>query len=229
MRTSRSVWLLVRGTAEDDRGSAGGLLAGHEAQILGPARAPCDRDVGDLLSQRRMRAVIWAARHTVSNAIPNPISRTAIGGFLAAPALACINLAAVLIRYSPELAHRQPLAVSRGYSFVASVNYALIVRSAAPNPRNYLDNTCYCTYQFEAFRALGAACPHRMMPERRRLLQSGRAANARGEVVENLNEAEVKAPAKKVNFFEIEAVAICLINGYANLAHDSLEPSRYGF
>ena len=49
---------------------------------------------------------------------------------LAGPALAKrINLAAILIPYSPVLAHRQPLAISRGYSFVASSNYALAIRS----------------------------------------------------------------------------------------------------
>ena len=42
------------------------------------------------------------------------------------PALAQrINLTAILVRYSPVLPHRQPLAMSRGYPFVASLNYAL--------------------------------------------------------------------------------------------------------
>jgi hypothetical protein len=46
--------------------------------------------------------------------------------FLARPAcVQRINLAAVLIRYSPVLAHQQPLAISRGYPFVVSLNYAL--------------------------------------------------------------------------------------------------------
>jgi hypothetical protein len=46
--------------------------------------------------------------------------------FLAGPTLAQrINLAAVLIRYSPVLAHQQPLAIPRGYSDIASPNYAL--------------------------------------------------------------------------------------------------------
>ena len=46
--------------------------------------------------------------------------------FLARSALAQrINLAAILILYSPVLAHRQPLAISRGYPIVASLNYAL--------------------------------------------------------------------------------------------------------
>jgi hypothetical protein len=46
--------------------------------------------------------------------------------FLARPTLAqCINLAAILILYSPVLAHRQPLAISRGYPIIASLNYAL--------------------------------------------------------------------------------------------------------
>src|ERR1035437_10844927 len=46
--------------------------------------------------------------------------------FLAGPALAQrINLAAILIRYSSVLAHRQPLAITRGYPFIASLNYAL--------------------------------------------------------------------------------------------------------
>ncbi len=44
--------------------------------------------------------------------------------------------------------------------------------------------------------------------------------NARGEVVKSLNEAEVRALAKKLSSFEVEAVAICLINGYANPAHE---------
>src|SRR5207342_2905023 len=45
---------------------------------------------------------------------------------LADPALAQrINLTAILVRYSPVLPHRQPLAMSRGYPFVASLNYAL--------------------------------------------------------------------------------------------------------
>src|SRR6266446_6747263 len=46
--------------------------------------------------------------------------------FLADPALAQrINLTAILVRYSPVLPHRQPLAMSRGYPFIASFNYAL--------------------------------------------------------------------------------------------------------
>ena len=46
--------------------------------------------------------------------------------FLAGSALAQrINLAAILIPYSPVLTHRQPLAISRGYPFVALLNYAL--------------------------------------------------------------------------------------------------------
>jgi hypothetical protein len=46
--------------------------------------------------------------------------------FLARPTLAQrINLAAILILYSPVLAHRQPLAISRGYPMIASLNYAL--------------------------------------------------------------------------------------------------------
>ncbi|MGA2313076.1 MAG: hypothetical protein ABSF87_12015 [Xanthobacteraceae bacterium] len=46
--------------------------------------------------------------------------------FLARPTLAQrINLAAILILYSPVLAHRQPLAISRGYPIIASINYAL--------------------------------------------------------------------------------------------------------
>jgi hypothetical protein len=46
--------------------------------------------------------------------------------FLADPALAQgINLTAILVRYSPVLPHRQPLAMSRGYPFIAPLNYAL--------------------------------------------------------------------------------------------------------
>jgi hypothetical protein len=41
------------------------------------------------------------------------------------PLAQCINLAAILILYSPVLAHRQPLAISRGYPIIASLNYAL--------------------------------------------------------------------------------------------------------
>jgi hypothetical protein len=45
---------------------------------------------------------------------------------LARPTLAQrINLAAILILYSPVLAHRQPLAISRGYPIIVSLNYAL--------------------------------------------------------------------------------------------------------
>src|ERR1022692_444321 len=53
-------------------------------------------------------------------------TQNARDAFLAGPALAQrINLAAILLPYSPVLAHRQPLAISRGYPFVALLNYAL--------------------------------------------------------------------------------------------------------
>ena len=46
--------------------------------------------------------------------------------FLARPTLAQrINLTAILIFYSPVLVHRQPLAISRGYPIIASLDYAL--------------------------------------------------------------------------------------------------------
>jgi hypothetical protein len=45
---------------------------------------------------------------------------------LARPTLAQrINLTAILILYSPVLVHRQPLAISRGYPIIASLDYAL--------------------------------------------------------------------------------------------------------
>jgi hypothetical protein len=46
--------------------------------------------------------------------------------FLARPTLAQrINLTAILIFYSLVLVHRQPLAISRGYPIIASLDYAL--------------------------------------------------------------------------------------------------------
>ena len=57
-------------------------------------------------------------------------TQNARDAFLAGPALAQrINLAAILIPYS-RIAHRQPLAISRGYPFVALLDYALATYSA---------------------------------------------------------------------------------------------------
>src|SRR5271157_463071 len=99
--------------------------------------APIRRELAGLTSyrlscmSRRFRLLEpIAALTSIAAHLPTHCALTdtqnARDAFLAGPALAQrINLAAILIPYSPVLAHRQPLAISRGYPFVALLNYAL--------------------------------------------------------------------------------------------------------
>ena len=96
-------------------------LAGEARQARCSARADLDLQAG---RGAHCRNVIPSEGWTLSRALTD--AQNFGDAFLARPTLAQrINLTAILIFYSPVLVHRQPLAISRGYPIITSLDYAL--------------------------------------------------------------------------------------------------------